>query len=423
MISKDDKIAKKIEAMEIVDTHEHLMPERKRLESEIDLFYLFPHYASSDLVSAGMRPSDLERIRDPELPLDERWSVFEPYWRYVRTTTYGRALISAARLLFGIHDISKDTYVELSEKIAESNRPGWYRYVLKEEGRIAVSLECGDSCNVDPEFFAPVVNFERYLVPRSRSELDALEREGDVGIHDLDDLVNALETRFSEGMEKGMVGVKIGLAYSRSLRFDRSPKSVADGLFDRIFSDLGRGLSWREAKPLQDFMVHELIRLAMKNDLPIQIHTGIQEGNGNIITNSNPTLLTNLFLEYRQAKFDIFHGSYPYCGELAALAKNFPNVYVDMCWLHVISPSVSRRMLHEWIETVPSNKIMAFGGDYIIVEGAYAHSRMARDIVGQVLSEKVSEGYFSREEALDLASDLLRNNAWNLFQLGERWQR
>jgi len=224
-------------------------------------------------------------------------------------------------------------------------------------------------------------------------------------------------------MEKGMVGVKIGLAYSRSLRFDKSPKSVADALFDQIFSDLGRGLSWREAKPLQDFMVHELIRLAMKNDLPIQIHTGIQEGNGNILANSNPTLLTNLFLEYRQAKFDIFHGSYPFCGELAALAKNFPNVYVDMCWLHVISPSVSRRMLHEWIETVPSNKIMAFGGDYIIVEGAYAHSRMARDIVGQVLSEKVSEGYFSREEALDLASDLLRNNAWNLFQLGERWQR
>jgi hypothetical protein len=66
---------------------------------------------------------------------------------------------------------------------------------------------------------------------------------------------------------------------------------------------------------------------------------------------------------------------------------------------------------------------MAFGGDDIIVEGAYAHSRMARDIVGQGLSEKVSEDYFSREEALDLASDLLRNNAWNLFQLGERWQR
>jgi predicted TIM-barrel fold metal-dependent hydrolase len=219
-----------------------------------------------------------------------------------------------------------------------------------------------------------------------------------------------------------MVGVKIGLAYSRTLRFDNIPKSRAEELFSRIRDDLGHGLSWREARPLQDYMVHQLIGLAIRNDIPMQIHTGIQEGNGNIINNSDPTHLINLVLEYRDAKFDIFHGSYPYCSELAVLAKNFQNVYVDMCWLHVISPTVSKRMLHEWIETVPSNKIMAFGGDYVIVEGAYAHSRMARRIVAEVLSEKTEEGYFSKEDAQDVAVKILSENAWDLFKLGERWR-
>jgi hypothetical protein len=93
-----------------------------------------------------------------------------------------------------------------------------------------------------------------------------------------------------------------------------------------------------------------------------------------------------------------------------------------MCWLHVISPTVSKRMLHEWIETVPSNKIMAFGGDYVIVEGAYAHSRMARRIVAEVLSEKTEEGYFSKEDAQDVAVKILSENAWDLFKLGERWR-
>ena len=418
----DPSISEAVESIDLVDTHEHLMPEKQRLNSKLDLFYLFPHYASSDLISSGMPMKVLKYIRDPEEPLQERWEKFEPHWGHVRTTMYGRTLISAVRALFGIHDIIDETYVELSEKIAQSNRPGWYRYVLKEEAKIDVSLECGDTANVDPEFFAPVVNFESFIVPRSRPELDSVGERVGMSIHKLEDLLLAIETAFENQLASGMVGVKIGLAYSRILKFDKVARSRAEEIFNKIYSQLGHGLSWSEAKPLQDFMVHFLIGLAIKHDLPIQIHTGIHEGNGNIITNSNPTHLTNLFLEYREAKFDIFHGSYPYCGELSVLAKNFPNVYVDMCWLHIISPWVSRNMLHEWIETVPSNKIMAFGGDYVIVEGAYAHSRIARNVVAQVLSEKVAQGYFSKEDSLQLASKLLRENAWNLFKLEERWK-
>jgi len=421
MVDIDQRIAEAVENIDIVDTHEHLMSEKHRLSQKLDLFYLFPHYASSDLVSSGMSPGVLDRIRNPELPLDERWSLFEPHWRYVRTTAYGRALISAARELFGIHDITGETYVELSEKISQSNRPGWYRYVLKDEGRIRVSLKVGESTNVDREFFAPVINFEPYLTPVKQGDLERLGERTDIGIHTLDQLKEALEVSLEKHLAGGMVGVKIGLAYNRPLRFDKVPLSRADDIFCKILDGSRHGISWDESRPLQDHMVHHLIGLATEHELPIQIHTGIQEGNGNVIANSDPTLLTNLFLEYGEARFDIFHGSYPYCSELSVLAKNFQNVYLDMCWLHVISPTVSRRMLHEWIETVPSNKILAFGGDYLVVEGAFAHSRMARSIVTQTLSEKVEEGYFSREDALRVAVDILHDNAWNLFNLEERW--
>lgn len=423
MTEIDKQISDHVEEIRLVDTHEHLMSEQQRLDSKIDLFYLFPHYASSDLVSSGMPAPVLDQIRNPAIPLDERWALFEPYWGNVRTTAYGRALTTAARGLFGIHDINAETYAELSEKISRSNREGWYQYVLKEESRIDVSLQCGDTTNVDKEFFAPVINFEGFIVPRTRSELDSIGNQMGTPIHRLDDLAGALERSFEEQTAGGMVGVKIGLAYSRTLRFDKVSHGVAESLFNRISRDLGHGLSWEEAKPLQDYMVHRLIELAIKGEIPIQIHTGIQEGNGNVVTNSNPTHLTNLFLEYKDAQFDIFHGGYPYCSELAVLAKNFPNVYVDMCWLHVISPTVSKRMLHEWIETVPSNKIMAFGGDYVIVEGAYAHSRVARRIVSEVLTEKVKSNYASREDAHELADKVLRENAWDLFKLERRWAR
>jgi predicted TIM-barrel fold metal-dependent hydrolase len=167
--------------------------------------------------------------------------------------------------------------------------------------------------------------------------------------------------------------------------------------------------------PMQDYLVHLAVKEAIKHDLPIQIHTGLHEGNENVLTNSDPTKLVNLFMEYKEAKFDIFHGSWPYCGQLGALAKNFPNVYLDMSWMHIISPAKSRMALSEWLEEVPVNKILGFGGDYLAVEGSYGHTVIARDDIARVLAEKVDDGEYSLDDAKRYATMMLRNNANRLF--------
>jgi predicted TIM-barrel fold metal-dependent hydrolase len=172
-----------------------------------------------------------------------------------------------------------------------------------------------------------------------------------------------------------------------------------------------------EVKPLQDYMMHCIIQLARKHHIPMQIHTGLQAGDGNHIANANPAMLTNLFLEYRDVNFILMHGAYPYGGELSALAKGFRNVFIEMSWVYIISPSYAARYLHEWLETVPANKILAFGGDYHNVENTYAHSMMAREIVSRVLTEKVSSGYLSETEALEIATMILHDNAIAVFKL------
>ena len=98
--------------------------------------------------------------------------------------------------------------------------------------------------------------------------------------------------------------------------------------------------------------------------------------------------------------------------------KNFPNVYANLCWVYIISPYAARRILSEWIETLPSNKIFAFGGDYLFVEGAYAHAKIARDNIARVLTEKIEEGYFSSTDAVDFANKILRENPLEIYQLG-----
>jgi predicted TIM-barrel fold metal-dependent hydrolase len=425
------RIRAQVETIPLIDTHEHLMSEAMRIGQKIDLFYWFSHYASSDLVSAGMPEHMLEQLRDPDRPLDERWTEFAPVWEAVRPTAYGRALLLAARDLFDIADINEATYEELSDKISASNYAGWYRYVLKERANIALSIlqPLSDDPTplekIDRRFFAPVIGLDDFVTPCNRIELRALEQQTNVTIHSLDDLLEAMDTALERAVAAGVVAVKTALAYTRPLRFDKVAKADAERVFNQIsrypfaFDETTQQppVSWTEAKPLQDHLMHQVIRRAIELHLPIQVHTGLQEGNGNFVANSNPLHLVNLLIEYREAQFDLFHGGYPYQSEMATMGKNFANAYLDLCWLHVISPWVARQTLHEWIETVPANKIFGFGGDYAFVEGAYAHARLARDNVARVLADKVESGYLTEDEASTLALRLLHDNGARFFGL------
>jgi len=427
-----EAIKKAVDKVRIIDTHEHLVQEKQRMATKPDLFEIFlSHYASSDLVSSGMPLEELEEVRDPKLPLEKRWEIFKPFWEKIENTGYARAINIAVRDLYGVDGIKEDTYRKLPSRMEEANKPGLYQSILKEKSGIDVCIL--DSLfapldQVDRKFFAPVTRFDDFVMAKERMDVEALGKRCGMSIHSFSEFIQALEIEF-EKLSKMIVGVKIGLAYLRKLRFDKVSQGEAEEVFINIYNQelfrrrqlearieiVPEGLSLKETKPLQDFMVHKIIQLAEYKRLPIQIHTGLQEGNENIITNSNPTLLTNIFREYRKVRFDLFHGSYPYTGELAVLAKNFQNVYIDMCWLHVVSPYRARQALAEWLDTVPWNKLLGFGGDYLFAEGVYGHSVIARGNIAVVLTEKVEEGSLTEDQAVYLAQKLLRDNAYEVF--------
>ncbi|MBQ2763575.1 MAG: amidohydrolase family protein, partial [Firmicutes bacterium] len=156
---------------------------------------------------------------------------------------------------------------------------------------------------------------------------------------------------------------------------------------------------------------------ANKRHIPFQIHTGLQEGSENIITNADPTLLANIFMQYRDVDFDVFHMGYPYQDHVSALAKVFPNVYIDMCWAHIISPTASINALVEWVDSVPLSKISAFGGDYCFIDGVAGHQFMARENVSRALAIKVKEGVFGVDEAKHFGKMLFYDNPKKLFHL------
>jgi predicted TIM-barrel fold metal-dependent hydrolase len=315
------------------------------------------------------------------------------------------------------------------------HKKGLHSWTLKSKGGIELAINDVSSTDIDSELLVPVMRFDHYVLPTSRGDLENLSKMAGTVMHTFKDLLTALKKEIS-AIAKNIVGIKIGLAYQRTLNFEKVTYNEAERVFNRIYRTqsferkeimpfagraistyIPRGIDFEEAKTMQDYIVHSIIQQAEKYKLPIQIHTGLQDRNENIISNSNPVLLTNLFREYNNVKFDIFHAGYPYFRELATLAKNYQNVYPDLCWMHVISPSATRIILSEWLDTVPLNKILAFGGDYHTVEGVYVHLIMARKNISKVLHEKVESDEVEFEKISHIASSILRDNAIKLFRL------
>jgi uncharacterized protein len=413
-------LRKFIGAIPLTDTHEHIRSEKDMIAGPPSVSHFFSHYASCDLVSSGMPWSTLVEIRENRISEDEKWEKLEPYWQKAGNTTYCKAINEAIRGLFDLPGLTRETHKPLLEKMKECWQPGWYRKVLKEKANIEVSVLDKAGADVDKTLFAPVMRFDDFMHVTSRHSAYSIGERFGLSVYSLDDLLSALDKAYEQANGEGVVGVKCGMAYARTLFFDNATKHDAEIVFDRAFRDRGEGVSWIEAKPFQDFMMHQIIRRAADCNLPMQFHTGIQEGNGNYVVDTNPTLLTNVLMMYGNVKFDLFHAGFPYSREMAVLAKNFANVYPDMSWMHVIGALPARNILDEWLDLAPANKILGFGGDYLFVEGAYGHACIARENVSRVLADRVERGDQTLDEAKEIAERILRWNARELFRLDER---
>ena len=413
--------------MPVIDTHEHLPFSEAGRDQNTDVLkeYLF-HYMNSDLKSAGLSPEEMAKVVGPGLPILERWRIAEPYWEACRYTGYGRALDLSVRAIYGIDGIHAQTIEALDAAFRRSLVPGHYGRVLKELCGIRLSILDGFTgrFECDRDFFRRVWQPQKYVLPLpgAGEVIHGLEHEYHLSIRILDDWMQAFSRELQDALANGIIALKCTLAYRRSLCFETVPYSVADAAFAGTISSWekrGRRSDDAFSFPLevQDFMMHYIMRAANEKHLVFQFHTGLQEGNGNTITNSDPSLLINLFLAYPHVDFDLFHISFPYQGIATVLAKNFPHVFLDMCWAHIISPAASRRALDEFLDAVPYTKISAFGGDYGFVDGIYGHLQLARENVSRVLARKISEGVFPFDKAVEIARALFHDNPRRLFRL------
>jgi uncharacterized protein len=407
-----------------INSHSHLWVESERLKREVDALVLVGHpYPRADLIAAGMSEEDARRALSPGLPLEERWRLVAPYWRYTRLTGYGQSLQVAFRDLFGVMELNAATVGPLSEAIQKGAVAGFYRRILHDTCGLETSvlqmddlMTMDDLRAVDRGLFLPMPRLNRFTMADAPDKLRAIERDYGVSIGSLEDLVEAMHRACALWRAEDVAGVKLSQSYRRALNFQA--RDVADAR--RVFAALLRGehpgLDTPEGRVLEDYLVFAGCRAAAEAGLTIQFHLGLRAGNWGGLEGSTPAPIVALLRAFPSARFDFSHAGYPYTHEAGVLAKTFPNVFLNLSWIQIVSPVGVRAALREWLRLVPYNKLIGYGDDVYYPEMAYGHLVVARENVALVLAEMIAEGYITEETALDVAQALFYDNPRALYR-------
>jgi len=417
------RIRAELDAVRAIDTHDHLRP--------------FDEIPGRDLTDRG-RGVTLHSVWAgsyytwinplsawPEgASFDAWWAKAKHNFADARATSFYRYLLPAFQDLYGVDFESLDDAGarQLNDRIfANYQSDKWLEHVVTERANIELML-------IDPywarfkferpyRFGVPVLNVttmvDGYHESSFASQLDSpyhFARESGKEIQSLDEYLQALDAIFLKAVSADAVCLKTTLAYQRTLDFANVPRERAEKVFGRAKAQL----SPDEIKDFQDFVMWRLCELSAKHGLPFQIHTGQAR-----IQGSNPMLLVDMIAANPRTKFVLFHGGFPWVGETGVIAMRHKNVWVDSVWLPQLSYTMAKRAYQEWLEMMPSDRIM-WGADTVQAEGIYAATVWTRQCLAEALAEKVDRSELREEQAVTIGRQILRENALKLFPTLQR---
>lgn len=409
----------------IISIHEHIYPERLMKEPLTLLQIIQGSYLYCDLVSSGMQRKVWEQIvRDEKI--DPTHPPIPPLKELVRAlkrtimTSYYRALFLGLKELFGIESLNEQIWDEWKRVVRDKrSRNGWERHVF-DKANVELALQDNFWALADfhfpEEYFAPVFRVDRLLqssdptfVNKKGLRATELAERWGIDISTFSGYCDMVDEALEKAKNYGVVAIKIALAYYRSLNFERGNKDEAERAYklrDRSYDD-----------KFCNYMVHYILRKCEEDlKMPVLIHTGIQTRNANLLVNSDPKLLNPLFIEYPGVNFIILHGGYPFSRDAAVMAKNFPNVHLDVTWLSMITGSGYKMLLKEFLELVPANKII-WGSDSDNVEQMLGHVMLFRHLTSETLAKMADERIVSVNEAVEIGKWIFRENAIEIFNL------
>lgn len=415
-------LARFIRSIPVIDVHEHHMPEETP-GRQIGLLQLLEEsYAGWTQKRPYPLPSEPPVTLSSVSSSPGTWADIAAYVEGSGTNAAVRNLARTLCELYevGAGEITERSWEKLDAEIRRRNAdPTWSAAVMDKAGiKIAIS---------DP-YLDPLLDVRKALGDRYRSVLrinafafgwhpDSRDHNGNNG-RGMMSRLGLTPTTFDEylealprvldslpGLQK--VGLKNALAYDRSVDFDTLDASAARAAWGK--SDP----SEHEKKAFGDCVVDRLCRLAGERDIPFQMHLGSA-----LIRGSRPLNAAGLIERHPRTRFLLMHLAYPWTGELLGMAFVYRNIWIDLTWSWLLSPTRFGHTFQEAVDVLPDESRMMLGGDTWHAEEAYGAISGARSLIAGAVDSMVRAGRFRRRDAERLAVKILHDNARRFFALG-----
>jgi len=413
-----------IQQSALCDTHEHLAGEERYLAEGPDLLQsLFDNYITADLIVAGAAPAAVAALLDKQNPdLRARFAGIANAWQAVRHTGYGEAVRLIARECYELDELTADGLEAAQTTHAALVAPGM-RYQLLHDRANLDHVQVDNftrACQPDrsgTDFFFYDISWVSFC--NGAPDLPAVTEETGIEVRDLESLRAAMTEIFRQ-QSPCAIAVKTQHAYNRTLLWQERTDAEAAQALARYLTNPD-AMTVADRLCLGDWSLARGVELAIAHNLPIKIHTGYYAGHSRMpVERIRAGHLAALLAKYPSARFVLMHIAYPYGQELIALAKHYPNVYVDLCWAWSIDPYSTRDFVRRYLHAVPTNKLFVFGGDTSWPTAAIAYTYQARQWLTRTLQAEIDEGFFSEPEAIDLATQFMQRNQYECFHVTDK---
>jgi predicted TIM-barrel fold metal-dependent hydrolase len=410
-----------LRSIPVIDVHEHHMPDPVPGRQLGLLQLLQESYAGWTQARPYPLPNEPPVTLGSTSDSPGTWNQIAPFVEGSGTNAAVRSLVRALCELYGVGggEITEANHEKLDREIRRRNAdPSWSGAVLAKAGiQTAIS---------DP-YLDPLLDVRQALGERYLSVLrinafafgwhpEARDHNGNNGRlllgrlglapASFEEYLEALPLVLDRLPSLNKLGLKNALAYDRSVDFDTLDLTAARQAWGK--PEPGE----HSKKAFGDCVVDCLCRLAGERGIPFQMHLGSA-----LIRGSRPLKAAGLIERHPRTRFLLMHLAYPWSGELLGLAFVYRNIWIDLSWSWLLSPTRFRHAFREAVEVLPDESRMMLGGDSWHAEEAYGAIRGARALIAQSLDELVREGSFRRWEAERLAVKILHDNAEGFFKL------
>lgn len=350
-----------------------------------------------------------------DVDFDDTLQSKQAYLDKVRFKSYFIYLQMSLKQIYGIsEDLTTDTWARYSNAIAQKHKdPNWHKTILSEhcnyEKSILDAYWLPASDNGNPDLFSTTFRIDSLFYGFDKEKFN---HNGNNAYNlyqnessDIDEYMAFVRSLIVEKMRSGSVSLKNAMAYDRNLYYKKTTKQAAS----KVFED--SSFTQADVTAFQDYFFWQVCKIAAELNIPIQCHTG--QG---CMDNTRAIGMREVIKSNPDTKFVLFHAGFPWFNDILSFLHDCPNVYADICWLPLLSPTAAKETLHKLIEVGTADKV-SWGCDTWTSEESYGARLAANEVIATVLHEKIEQGYLNIDDAKVIAENILYKNAKQFYKV------